>query len=331
MSVERCSQCKTPRRPGETSCRRCGLVFTRSSRPGGPTLVLRQSQPEESDQPWELGDESVEVGRANPAARISLSHSSVSRRHARISYANGAFLVEDLGSSNHTFVNDREINAPTVISDGDQLLFGEVLVQAQIRLPGSSSRESSGYSSKDDPGGRTINYLGESPVQSPPEGRADVRTPVPQVPDAEATMNDVVVAPVGRTSRPPAGRPVLSPDEDRRNSPPPVVVKTSTRQKPAAEHHPRSLPDLTLAADDLAASLRDLNSELSDALQTFDQIGGRAALQAIVAQARRVETNPRSAQELEALIGWLPTACRMLETELTLIRLVSRSQSDALG
>ncbi len=145
-------------------------------------------------------------------------------------------------------------------------------------------------------------------------------------------MNDVVVTPVGRTSRPPAGRPVLIPDEERRSSVPPVVVKTPTRQKPnAAEQQARSLPDLTLAADTLAASLRELNSELIDTLQTFDQIGGRAALQAIVAQARRVEANPRSAQELEALVGWLPTAWRMLETELALVRLLSRSPSDALG
>jgi hypothetical protein len=125
---------------------------------------------------------------------------------------------------------------------------------------------------------------------------------------------------------------VLIPDDERRSAPPaPVVVKPPSRRKSAAEAPARSLPDLSSAADSLAASLRDLNLELVGALQAFEQSGGRAALQAIVAQARRVEANPRSPQELDALVGWLPTACRMLETELDLVSLLSRGQSDAFG
>src|ERR1051326_816682 len=115
LSVDRCPQCKTARRPGETSCRRCGFEFSRAVRPVGPTLVLRQLRPTPADTSWEVSDESVEVGRANPSARIALSDSSVSRRHARISFSNPGYVVEDLGSANHTFVNERELRGPTEI------------------------------------------------------------------------------------------------------------------------------------------------------------------------------------------------------------------------
>jgi hypothetical protein len=207
-----------------------------------------------------------------------------------------------------------------------------VVLEARVRQPVSASRESS----KDDAAGKTMNYVADAHPPSVPE----VRLPVARPADPEATMNEAV-APVVRPSRPPAASPLLIPDDDGRSAPAPVerrsaaapvVVKPATRRKPAtSEPSARGLSDLSVAAEGLASSLRDLQTELVGALEAVDQAGGRAALQAIVAQVQRVEANPRSAEEIDALVGWLPTARRMLEAELTLTSLLTRNQSDALG
>jgi|GEM_PF-1335894 len=54
--------------------------------------------------------------------------SYVSRKHARISHEDGGWIIEDLGSSNGTFVLDgddfRRIEEPTRIEDGATVVFG---------------------------------------------------------------------------------------------------------------------------------------------------------------------------------------------------------------
>ena len=74
---------------------------------------------------------------------------------------------------------------------------------------------------------------------------------------------------------------------------------------------------------------RDFDVELSIVLELFERSGGRPALKMVLAHARRVEATPDGAHELLALEAWLPTACRMLETELMLIDLLSARASVA--
>ncbi len=54
--------------------------------------------------------------------------SYISRKHARISYEDGGWIIEDLGSSNGTFVLDgddfRRIEEPARIEDGATVVFG---------------------------------------------------------------------------------------------------------------------------------------------------------------------------------------------------------------
>lgn len=58
---------------------------------------------------------------------IVLSSNAVSRRHARIRVDGSGVVVEDLGSKNGTFVNDRRVVGPTPVRDGDQVRLGSVL------------------------------------------------------------------------------------------------------------------------------------------------------------------------------------------------------------
>jgi NADPH-dependent 2,4-dienoyl-CoA reductase/sulfur reductase-like enzyme/pSer/pThr/pTyr-binding forkhead associated (FHA) protein len=64
-----------------------------------------------------------------------IDHGTVSRRHAEISYANGQYVLRDLGSSNGTFVNDKRLEPGSVhvLNSGDRILFGKVPFRFQAR------------------------------------------------------------------------------------------------------------------------------------------------------------------------------------------------------
>ncbi|MEF3274590.1 MAG: FHA domain-containing protein [Chloroflexus sp.] len=58
----------------------------------------------------------------------------VSRRHARIVCTNGSYSLEDLGSSNGTFLNRQRVppNQPMPLHHGDELQFGMLLVRFEL-------------------------------------------------------------------------------------------------------------------------------------------------------------------------------------------------------
>jgi len=55
---------------------------------------------------------------------ICLDDPLVSAYHARISFAGGQWLVEDLGSRNGTLVNDLRVESPIALASGDVLRVG---------------------------------------------------------------------------------------------------------------------------------------------------------------------------------------------------------------
>ena len=87
---------------------------------------------DESKEEFVLSGDSITLGRA-PVNDIVLESSGVSRRHARISWTGSAFILEDLGSSNGTWVNGQRISEPTQLADGDSIDFGEA--RLTLRAP----------------------------------------------------------------------------------------------------------------------------------------------------------------------------------------------------
>ena len=94
-----------------------------------PRLVVAGGQVE-----FPLDRDSMLLGRNSPAdnifPEIDLTNvdteSYISRRHGRITRQDGAFLYEDIGSSNGSFVNGNKLMPKTVIElhDGDTLRLG---------------------------------------------------------------------------------------------------------------------------------------------------------------------------------------------------------------
>jgi pSer/pThr/pTyr-binding forkhead associated (FHA) protein len=68
------------------------------------------------------------IGRL-PECEIALPHPTVSGRHARLRLTAGQVLIEDLGSTNGTAVNQRAIRGPVPLRSGDIIQVGEVHLQ----------------------------------------------------------------------------------------------------------------------------------------------------------------------------------------------------------
>ncbi|MDA8020120.1 MAG: FHA domain-containing protein [Thermoanaerobaculia bacterium] len=84
---------------------------------------------------FELSDGEQIVGRSR-ASDISVPDASVSRKHARIKIGPGHILIQDLNSSNGTFVNDRRVQGEDAAEDGDLLRFGDAELRVMIKNPG---------------------------------------------------------------------------------------------------------------------------------------------------------------------------------------------------
>jgi len=78
------------------------------------------------------------VGRANDCG-LRLTEGRPSREHALLSLADGSVFVEDLGSTNGTYVNDERIHSRVKLKSNDQLRFD--LEQYQFRIDWEEQRD----------------------------------------------------------------------------------------------------------------------------------------------------------------------------------------------
>ncbi|MGI8985157.1 MAG: FHA domain-containing protein [Acidimicrobiales bacterium] len=97
------------------------------SRTGGRLRVIEPA--DTKGQTYELADE-LTVGRAG-GCQITLDDTFVSQLHARVFRREGQPLVEDLGSTNCTFLNRRKVTAPAAIRKGDRLQIGKTVMELQ--------------------------------------------------------------------------------------------------------------------------------------------------------------------------------------------------------
>src|SRR5688572_19447465 len=70
------------------------------------------------------------LGR-DESCHVTIPDSSVSHRHARIYHSDGEWHVEDLGSTNGTFVNERPLTRAMVLRPGDKVAIGRSVLEAR--------------------------------------------------------------------------------------------------------------------------------------------------------------------------------------------------------
>ena len=84
---------------------------------------LSLSVPGAPDKFYELSAEEMILGRES-GVHIQVPDPSVSRRHARLAWHGGQFWIEDLGSSNGTYVNGQRLAGPYPLQRDDQIGLG---------------------------------------------------------------------------------------------------------------------------------------------------------------------------------------------------------------
>jgi pSer/pThr/pTyr-binding forkhead associated (FHA) protein len=72
--------------------------------------------------------EELLVGRAEKC-HLVLDDTYVSQVHARIFAKGDSYLVEDLGSTNGTYLNRRRVTAPAELQRGDQVKIGKTVLE----------------------------------------------------------------------------------------------------------------------------------------------------------------------------------------------------------
>jgi serine phosphatase RsbU (regulator of sigma subunit) len=114
------------------------IVIGRQRAPGaegvadviGHYLVI--SKEGEERRRAEIGAEPLTIGRDGKQA-VVLADTEVSRQHARVSLLMGGAVVEDLGSTNGTFLGGQRLAKPAALKEGDVLRMGSHLLQYERR------------------------------------------------------------------------------------------------------------------------------------------------------------------------------------------------------
>ena len=74
-----------------------------------------------------LEGDQILIGR-DASNGVAINDAEISRKHSRISFQGGKYVLEDLGSTNGTFVNGQRLAGPVVLKPGDVISLGEQIV-----------------------------------------------------------------------------------------------------------------------------------------------------------------------------------------------------------
>jgi len=116
------------------------LVISPTSTARAPqfSVVIHEKGGAERREQFETAE--LTVGRVQ-GNELMLPKGNVSKRHARLLYRDGRFIVTDLNSTNGTYVNRRRITQATIVREGDRIYVGDFVLR--IELPAGESEAAS--------------------------------------------------------------------------------------------------------------------------------------------------------------------------------------------
>ncbi len=142
----KCKECQTDNIEGALFCEECGAKLEEekhelleSDAETGGRLTFATPDGNTLDLP---AKDEVMIGREDPISEIFPDvdltglgglEKGVSRKHAVIRHAGADYTVEDMGSTNGTFINRKRIqpHAPETIKPGDEVRFGKVALSVK--------------------------------------------------------------------------------------------------------------------------------------------------------------------------------------------------------
>jgi FHA domain len=99
-----------------------GLADGGSANGGEPRLLVERAVGHDSGIAYDLRGGAT-LGRGD--VEIRLEDPFASSRHARITRQGHVFVIEDLGSTNGTYLNDEPLNGPQPLHTGDRIRIGD--------------------------------------------------------------------------------------------------------------------------------------------------------------------------------------------------------------
>lgn len=89
-------------------------------------LTLINNQSSDPAKVFELIKSEIVIGR-DEGVDVVIPTPAVSRRHAKLSMEGNGYVIEDLGSSNGTFVNGERLRARKALNAGDEIKLGQAI------------------------------------------------------------------------------------------------------------------------------------------------------------------------------------------------------------
>jgi pSer/pThr/pTyr-binding forkhead associated (FHA) protein len=93
------------------------------------TLQIKIDQGQESTRRFSQPE--IMIGR-DPNCDISMMDEALSAHHARLAHHHGQWWLEDLNSTNGTFLNREKLTTPAVVITGDKFKCGNTVFDIQV-------------------------------------------------------------------------------------------------------------------------------------------------------------------------------------------------------
>lgn len=186
-------------------------------------IVRRGPRPNEA---YELTGEITNLGR-DITNDIVINDREASRHHLRFTRGGDGYTIEDLGSTNGTFINGKRLTGATSLKNGDMVGLGEtVTLQFEAGRPGSSAPAPAPQASPAPTPQEPVDSAYRPPAQAP------APQPVAQQPDPYSAPQ-----PAPQQYVPPQNQPVQNqPAEDY--APPQDYYNQQGNNAPAASYGP---------------------------------------------------------------------------------------------
>jgi pilus assembly protein CpaF len=174
-------------------------VISPSSGAPAPTYTVVVSEKGGAERREGFTQLELSVGRVQ-GNDVMLPKGNVSKRHARLVFRDGRFIVTDLNSTNGTYVNRRRIAQATIVKEGDRIYIGDFVLRIEIgdaqsvsmtQTEGSSPRAAAARATHPD----SVDEPESVDASRPPStGDSQALTPVPEPRSPSPSTQDMLAS-----------------------------------------------------------------------------------------------------------------------------------------
>jgi pSer/pThr/pTyr-binding forkhead associated (FHA) protein len=174
---------------------------------------------------FELAKDVMTIGR-DVNNDLVINDSEVSRNHARLTSQSGGYLIEDLASTNGTFVNGQRLIGPKLLNSSDVVGLGETIVLEYSYVADSSATVVAA--------GPVRPMMSAEPPTAPPPPRPPEPEPMPMMDEAMNTGSNLGAPPPVLVAEP-----VYAAPEPAYVAPPPPPLPSAV--PPKANNNSRNI------------------------------------------------------------------------------------------